>query len=283
MATNDDVKTEEFSLRKEKAETALVNETEYVRDDEGTWRYAESWVKVPGGRDVTLTERFNPKFVIAPTGDGSRIERVVISGEDIGEHPDLLGWCLELGFPVKGPADEVLEVMVPFEVWQDRDRIPGEVYVPEHHGTEAERELAEAERKYREADSALEAAAAKRAEVLRRHSEDMTRNQARLITNLSVGRIQQLIREGAEVDGYDLMLLAIVENQRPKNLTTFYDLAKESLEISRVDPRLKRRIQSLRDKGLIERRSSRFRLTPEGKEAFLTSRPDLRDLASGAE
>jgi len=277
MADEHELKIHEGPRPHRDFETAVIKGVEYVRDPEGTWRYADSWVKVPGARDMTLTERFLPKFVISSAKEEpGRIERVVVSGQDLENHPELLGWAAQLGFPVHGPAEEVFEVMVPWEVWQDHDRIPGEMYAPELHGSDAERELAEAEREYREADRNLEAAAAKRAEVLRRHSEDMTRQQARAITDLSVGRIQQLIREGVSgLDEEDVMLLATVEAHRPRNIRLLFERASEVFDFRESLTGFRRRVQSLQERGLVARTPKEIRITPEGKEVLVSKQQDL--------
>jgi hypothetical protein len=283
MTDKSKLKIHEGSRPHSDFETAVVNGTQYVRDPEGAWRYADSWIKVPGGRDLTLTERFSPKLVITQPGtrEVSEIERVVVSGDEIEKHPDLLGWCLELGYPVQGTGGAIFEVMVPWEAWQDHDRIPGMIYAPELHGSESEQELAGAEREYREADRTLEAAAAKRAEVLRRHSGNMTRQQARQITDLSVGRIQQLIREGVDdLDHMDVLVLAVVESKRPKNAKELHKLARE-VGVDETDALVNRRTQILRDRNLIKRKSNGFRLTPEGKEALMASRPGRSILDAG--
>ncbi|HEX6154308.1 MAG TPA: hypothetical protein VFZ19_12375 [Solirubrobacterales bacterium] len=280
MADKNELKIHDEPRPHSDFETAVVKGVEYVRDPEGTWRYADSWIKVPGGRDWTLTERFSPKFVIASSKDQvGRIERVVVSGKEIEKHTDLLGWCLELGYPVQGPGGEIFEVMVPFDIWNDHDRIPGMIYAPELHGTDAERELAQAEREYREADRALEVAATKRAETLRRHSEEMTRQQARAITDLSVGRIQQLIREGLPaLDAQEVLMLALIDQQKPKSLGALQAAAKEDLGLVRSAAAITRQVRQLEERALIARDSSGFRLTPEGKEAVRASREQVREV-----
>jgi hypothetical protein len=208
MARDDQLKREQVIAAHNVVELARVGDSDYVRDPEGTWRYAESWIKVPGARDMTLTERFRPKFVIANTSDGAEVERVIVSGDDVAEHPDLLGWCLGAGAPLRNPeTDELIEVLVPFSTWAERDRIPHEIVAPENSDNQAERAVALAERRYREAEHALDMAADFRAAVLREHSSEMTREQARAITGLSVGRIQQLIRSEIELDETDQMTL----------------------------------------------------------------------------
>lgn len=276
LPTKHELKSAEFFFEGVALETAIVGDQQYVRERNGTWRYAVSWVKVPGARDLTLSERFNPKLVVANTASGTEVEAVVVSGRDIDAHPELLGWCLDAGVSVPSGADGQLpEVMVPINAWQEHERVPGEIVAPENSDDPAVRDLAIAERQYREADRALELAAMRRAEVLRQHSGSMTRQQMREITDLSVGRIQQLIQEGSEeleLDEHDAFLLAIVESRRPKNLNVFYELAKKELDAPGTYAQLKQRTKVLRGRGLIERKSSRLRLTPEGKKALDAAR-----------
>jgi hypothetical protein len=173
------------------AEMASIDGERYLRDAEGIWRFADTGIAVPGARDLTLTERFQPKKVIG--GDGE-VERVLVSCLDIERAPDLLGWCLEAGTVIEGADGGAGEVLVPIRLWQEHDRIAGTLVDPARSGTPAERELAVAERRCREAERELERAASIRAGVLRRHDGELTRQEARAITGLSVGRIQQLIR-----------------------------------------------------------------------------------------
>jgi len=233
---------------------------------------------------LTLTERFKPKFVITGAASGgSEVERVVVSGDDIEANPDLLGWCLEQGYSVFGAGgDEVFEVMVPWEIWHERDRIPGEIYAPELHGSDAERELADAERECREADRAQELAAARRAEVLRRHSEDMTRQQARAITDLSVGRIQQLIREGLPtLASAEVLMLIVIDSQKPKNIRELRAAMREQLGMNRPPEIVSRQLQQLQERGLVEKTPRGLRLTLEGKETLEVSRERALNSGSG--
>jgi hypothetical protein len=283
MADKNELKIHEGPRPQSEFETAVVKGVEYVRDPEGTWRYADSWIKVPGGRDWTLTERFTPKFVIGSSKDQvGRIERVVVSGEEIEKHTDLLGWCLDLGYPVQGPNGEIFEVMVPFDIWNEHDRIPGMIYAPELHGSEAERELAEAERECREADRAQEVAATKRADVLRRHSEEMTRQQARAITDLSVGRIQQLIREGLPtLSSEETLILAVIDKRKPKNMGALHDALKEDLGMDRSVRAFTHVFRRLRERELVVKTPRGIRLTPEGKETLEVSRERAVNAGSG--
>lgn len=244
-------------------ETAMIDDIQYVRERDGTWRYAANWIKVPGARDLTLTEHIQPKFIVS----GGEVERVVISARDIEEAPDLLEWCLLEGTPIKDGDGAVIEVFVPIQAWSERDRVPGALVAPEHSSDENERELAEAEREYREADRALEIAANNRAEVLRRHAESMTRQEARAITDLSIGRIQQLIRSDS-LDELDMTLLEIVATRQPE---TVKQVQQRCADADLLIPltALKQRLRELEKRELIIVVSDGFRLTGEGHEALI--------------
>jgi hypothetical protein len=272
MPTKDELNQDDFFHGEAVMESAIVKGTQYVREPDGTWRYADTWIEVPGARDLTLTERFHPKFVITEAGDGThQVERVVVAAKDIAENPDLLGWCLLDGLQVPGPDGEVTEVMVPWETWQVRQRVPGEIYAPELSDDKAERELAQAEREYREADRTLAGAAAWRAEVLQRHADKMTRQRAREITNLSIGRIQQLIKEGVDhLDQIDRELLATAELHRPKNRKDLHDLTSQESGVIYPTELIKRRIITLVERGLLDNpRGKEISITPEGRAALV--------------
>lgn len=278
MSRSDRLKREEYLEGERPIETAMVEGTLYVREHDGTWRYADTWIKVPGARDMTLSERFEPKFVIAGDGSGGKdvIERVIVSGKDIEEHPEALDWCLEAGVPVPAPDGGVAEVMVPYRIWRERDRIPGVIVAPEHSTNEAERQVAIAEREYREADHALEAAADMRAAVLRQHAGDMTREKARVITGLSVGRIQQLIHSDVELDDLDQMILVSVEAGETKGIKDLQKILERRFGVALSAEALSRRLTQLAEHGYIEKtrvdaRRIGYRLTIEGDQALVAA------------
>ena len=237
---------DKFYLGAMTLEAAELDGVQVVRDPDGVWRYAETWIPVPGARDVTLTERFDPKFVISKDGD---IERVVVDGASVRTHPDLLDWCLIEGTPIR-EGDEILEVFVPYALWEDRERVPNELISPEHEGTVAERELAAAERRFREAERRLDAAAEARAEVLRRYSEEMTRQEAREITGLSVGRIQQLIRT-ERLEDHERQILEIFQEGPIETIEVLQDRARARSMPSDEDL-LHDLVRELESRGLLE-------------------------------
>jgi hypothetical protein len=247
-------------------ERAEIDGVEFARDADGQWRYADSWILVPGARDKTLTERFRPKRIV---NADQEIERVVLSAGDIAEAPELLDWCLAEGTPILGEG-ELIEVLVPYEKWQARDRIPGELISPEHEGTEAEQQVAVAEREYREAEQRLERAADYRAEVLRRHSEEMTRQEARTITGLSVGRIQQLIRERMDdLDVTDMELLSLIKRHKPKSIPALHRLLGDETGIIHPTELIKGRVLSLGRRELLKGSGKEgLRITTAGEEAL---------------
>lgn len=248
-------------------ESATVSGVHYKRDHDGVWRYSNTWIPVPGARDLTLTEHFEPKVIMSAKNE---IERVVVSGESIRESPELLGWCAEVGTSMTGSDGELDEVFVPYAKWQERDRVPGALVAPEHSPKEAERAVAEAERKYREADQALEVAAEARADILRRYADRMTRQEARKITGLSVGRIQQLIHREKPTD-LELSVLEILDAKDGREAGAVQELAMKRNPRSTIAA-IDEVLRELLSRGLIKRGGARIRLTPEGREMLPASR-----------
>ncbi len=261
--TSDKLKKVQFYGGDLELETAHVGDVQYVREHDGTWRYAHSWIKVPGARDLTLTEHFHPKLIVSADNE---IERVVVSADKIAEAPDLLKWCLVKGTPIREDG-RLVEVFVPIALWNEHDRIPGAIVAPEHSSNKAERELAEAERGYREADRALELAANLRAEVLRRYSEAMTRQEARAITDLSVGRIQQLIRSDS-LDEIDKVLLEAIVLHQPKTMEAVRERIEAGGGPLMTPSALRERLRELDKRNLISVGDKGFRATNDGREAL---------------
>lgn len=209
---------------------------------------------------MKLSERFETKGVVSRTGD---IERVVVSGDSIRESPDLLKWCIEAGEPMYGPNGRLKEVFVPYEIWTEKDRVPGALVAPEHSPDDAKRKLALAERNYREADQALEEAAEARADVLRLLAGRLTRQQAREITGLSVGRIQQLIRR-EKLTELEVGVLGILDVKGGRSAGSVQELAQKQFPrtgASAIDGVLR----ELVTRGLVKAGGETIRLTREGR------------------
>jgi hypothetical protein len=268
MSKEDELKKREFLRQDIMIESATVGETVYVRESDGTWRYADTWIRVPGARDKTLTEHFQPKLVISELGTDAQVERVVVDGGDVSAHPELLDWCLEIGTPVRDEKGKLIEVLVPYEAWRQRDRIPSEIVAPENSEDPAERELAIAERQYREAEHTLEQAAAKRAALLRQFAGVMTREKARSITGLSVGRVQQLIRSGVELDEVERMILRVIEVGKAPSTEAVNDLMEVQWGLTFPTESLKQQLNRLRERGLVETTRRGYRVTSQGRKAL---------------
>jgi hypothetical protein len=247
----------------------------YVRDRDGTWRYAATGIAVPGARDLTLTERFQPKQVM--TADGETIERVIVSGEDVRAAPELLGWCVKAGARVENSYGKLVEVLVPYELWQERDHVPGAIYAPEQGPKESERELALAERRCREAERDLERATKRRAKVLRRYADEMTRQRAHEITGLSVGRIQQLIRPEVPPIS-ERRILEILEVKPDSTPAEIAAVAAKLKGLSSSKNSIRNHLAGLEKQGLVERgRGGMTRLTSMGAEALEAARAETAE------
>lgn len=269
---NMSIDKQKFFFGSRELETALLDGDLVVRDTDDVWRYASTWIAVPGARDITLTERFKPKYIV---DENDEIERVVIAGEAVDNFPDLLGWCLEEGTPIR-EDDALVEVIVPWGQWQERSRVPGELFSPEHHGSEAECHLAAAERRYREAESSFETAARERAQWLRKYADEMTRQEAREITGLSVGRIQQLIRSEGSPDREILELF--VDGPVP-SLEELLQLAQKRGSVYEEED-LRQKVYEMKERGFLSDTADKdVQLTDAGMRALL----EARVLGDGAE
>lgn len=242
----------------------------YAKGEDGIWRYASTGIPVPGARDLKLSERFETKTVVG--ADGETIERVIVSGDDIRRAPELLGWCAEQGARVENSYGKLVEVLVPYELWQERNEVPNAIYAPEHSPREPERELAIAERKYREAEREFEIASAARADVLRHYADGMTRQEAREITGLSIGRIQQLIR-GYRLNASQQAVLQLVGGGAGRTLNSIRQRAANR-GLPANDEFLSRRLRDLTSQGLIENAGNKFRATDDGREALESARAE---------
>jgi len=280
MAMDNELKSEEFYAGEERLDTMIVGNEQYVREPDGTWRYADTWIKVPGARDLTLTERFNPKFIVA-TG---KVERVVVSGADIAQYPDLLNWCLEVGVRVEGDGRS-FEVLVPIEKWEERERIPSAMVAPEHSADPAERELAQVEREYREADQVLSSVTARRAEVLRNRAEEITRQRAAEITDLSIGRVHQLIREDTDdemLDELDMAILGTVATRPVKTVKALQEASSDETGILYPTTVFRARLRKLEERELVFKSRAGFQLSPAGHNALVAERARRRGLEERA-
>jgi hypothetical protein len=257
-------------MTESKTNKVLDTEVHFVKGSDEVWRYADSGIAGPGARDLTLSERFETKTVVG--ADGETVERVIVSGDDIRSAPELLGWCLENGARVENSYGKVVEVLIPYEVWQERDQVPGAIYAPENSPREAERELARAERAYREAEQGIEIATAARADALRRYADEMTRQEAREITGLSIGRIQQLIR-GYRLNATQQAVLQLVGSGAGRTLASLRQRAVNR-KFPASDDFLQRRLRELEAQGLIELVGKKFRATGEGREALAAARAE---------
>jgi predicted transcriptional regulator len=268
MPQEDQLKKEEFMHEGMLAESARVGDTVYVREKDGTWRYADTWIKVPGARDRTLSEAFRPKLVVSGQASDAQVERVVVDGKDVKSHPGLLGWCLEEGTPLHDKSGSLIEVLVPYKAWQSRDRIPGGILAPENSQDVAEREVAIAEREYREAEHALEQAAAKRAAILHEHDGVLTRERARSITGLSVGRIQQLIRSAAGLDDVDHEILEVIRRGEGASTKDVAYRVNARMGVNLSRQAFKSRLTVLRKREVVETTAGGYRLTDLGQKAL---------------
>jgi hypothetical protein len=222
---------------------------EYVRYGARDWRYAdEEDIQVPGGRDMRLSERFDP--IIGSRGNEKAV--VIIEGADVEASPEALGWALSVGTPVRDQRGNLLQVIVPFEAWEDHDQIEGIMVAPELDDDEGVRELAAVQLQLRKTERQLAGEAAERDNLLvKLAAAGMTRQRAAEITGLSVGKVQQIIKS-EELAANELVLVKIVADHDPIDIAAIVEHAKKAAGLTSSKSKLKRYLKSLAARGFLD-------------------------------
>lgn len=167
-------------------ETITTGGGRYRRDPDGTWRYADSGVEVPGAEDMTISSLYNLEI---------RRGEVLVPRE-LAEREDELAWCLEAGDDGRLPG----VIRVPVAEWDRRAAEPLGMWAPELADDPQVRELALAESEYRHErarlDAELRAAQRRRDERFRRAAQaGMSYRQIAAATGLAHQRIAQIVSE----------------------------------------------------------------------------------------
>jgi DNA-binding MarR family transcriptional regulator len=97
----------------------------------------------------------------------------------------------------------------------------------------------------------------------------MTRQEAREITGLSIGRIQQLISGRYKFGAVQLLILQIIGEHGATLRAISRDAQRRNLTLG---ANLSRRVRELEEQGLVERKGDAFMLTSEGRDALAGSR-----------
>jgi hypothetical protein len=243
-----------------------IGRTTYVRDPEGTWRYADDLLPVPGARDGSLTETYEPRFVSASSGT---VEEVMLDLTVVQGNPEL-EWCLSEGHVMGDPSDPAAShVIVPYSSWLEHERT-GALSAPELSDDPDERRVAEAERDYRRANRRLARAARARREALARASQDgMTRRRAAEIAGLTPGRIQQLIGEQERLSETARQIVHALgeakrEKRSPPRLAQHIDVPADAIRAG-IDELLERDFLD------VDVEAGEWRLTLTGQTFFIVS------------
>lgn len=246
----------------------------FERDESGNWRYADNGIKVPGARDMKLSERYEHQLVVAPGSE--EIIRVIINGQQVQAARADLGWCLDVGTPVRDEDGKLLEVLVPYSEWVARDRVPGAMIAPQHSNDPSDRALAEAEYSYRLAQLALDRATEHRVQVLQETAQaGMLRRRAADITGLTIGRIQQIVKPEA-LKPHQQTLLSILF----KKESTAAQIAAEGRPgVSGKEKTVKQHLKALAKAGLVRQfQGGAWGLTEKGLKAHEVTQEEIQQL-----
>lgn len=264
-----------------------VRGVEFERVGTGEWVYAETGIEVPGARDLTLSDRFEPLLAGRP---GAGPEQALVSAEHVRENPDLLGWCREIGALVRDPTTgKAAGYMVPYEAWLEHDREPIGVTAAEFSEDDAEAQLALAEHEYRAAQRRSERASARRLAALKTAiASGVSRTRAAEITGLSNGRVTQLLHPSDARVRIEQSILTALSGGALSALNLRRRLAVPPAPrppVATVDSAL----LDLRQRGLVkESPDDVWQLTPSGREyardhaVAAGSASDLRLVEGGA-
>jgi hypothetical protein len=234
-----------------------VEGRQFVREPDGVWRYADRAAAVPGARDLTATERYDPQFV--GRGGVKGPEQILLPTKLVTEHDDL-AWCLKVGSTLRAEQPgSPSYVMVPASEWAKHEHEPVGIVAPELSLRPAVREIAEAERDVREAQESLAAATRRRAQLLTKHGHELTRREVADITGLSLARVQQLVADTAAEpelrDSQIELLRALAEGTATRG------------RLDRIGTNVDRRLRELRAAGLVgyKKATGSWFITDEGR------------------
>jgi hypothetical protein len=153
----------------------------------GSWEYEGTGIVAVGARDVTLGEAADPLMVGRRDQEP---EAVLLPLSEIIKD-ERLNWALQAGTKLDDGFEPLFKV--PWSVWQEHAAEPVRAWLPECDATGIDRSLAAAEREFRFAKQAADAAGLVRHYlVLLATRLGRSRREVGETLGLSTGRVQQL-------------------------------------------------------------------------------------------
>lgn len=232
-----------------------------VLDDAGAWHYEGTDIAAVGARDVTLGEAVDP-LVLGRLG--REPEAVLLPLSAIIDD-QRLNWALQAGTKLDGGAEPLFEVT--WSVWQEHAAEPIDAWLPECDAAGINRSLAAAEREFRFAKQALDAAGLIRNQLVVLATRlGLSRRQVGETLGLSTGRVQQLnedppseVVEEVEEFVSAATLLAGLIGERPcprDNIPRPRELGRDHLD---------ELVGSMLTLGLLDEVADGLRLTDDGR------------------
>lgn len=234
---------------------------EAVLNEAGKWTYADTSIVAVGARDVTLAEKVRPRLIARADAEP---EAVLIALDEIIAN-QRLNWVLQVGERLTGDKG-VIFFKVQWPKWQEHAAEPVDVWLPERDGSGLDRRLAIAERDFRFAKQAFEAAGETRNKLIVLATRlGRSRREVGELLGLTPGRIQQLNEDPtSEISRETVAFLSeaadvarVLEAASPpvKDVPTPDGFGSDHLEETVV---------SMRDLGLLSEAEGGIHLTEDG-------------------
>jgi hypothetical protein len=171
--------------------TDEMNGVEFVRTADGTWRYRDSGLRVPGAGDRKVASKIKPETIV---GADKTAKAVVLDAALVEAHLEALAWCKTVGEVVQRDG-EVTRYIVSQQDWEKHgEKLLGIDAPAEFSANPYEAAMARVEVEYRLWEREGAKIAGRRLELIRAGvANGVSRIRAAEIHDISAARITQLL------------------------------------------------------------------------------------------